>query len=59
MKKFEYSSRLISYNTNYELIQKLNEYGKEGWEFVSFDDYATFKSLTGLNRSVIFKKEIQ
>ena len=48
MKQFEYCLRLISYTTNYELIQKLDEFGKEGWEFVSFDDYATNRTITGL-----------
>lgn len=56
MTEFEYISKSILYTTNYEFIQKLNEFGKEGWEFCTFDEYATTKTITGIHRSIILKR---
>lgn len=54
--KYEYTSEIVFVNTNDGLTDKLNEYGKDGWELVNILD----KTSTNINKYlIVFKRRLK
>lgn len=53
---WKYDIKLINFNTYSELIEKLNEEGKKGWEVFNYEEEKPIKFGSNYKAKVLFKR---
>lgn len=55
---WEYNKVNLSYKSSKELIQQLNEYGKDGWEVIHYSERTSDKLGTS-NKAIVLMKRLK